>query len=156
MSVSPQPSGGTPAPKAPNRVSVTWKGEERFDASRPGGPVAHLDGTGKTGQSPVDVLLSGLASCVSIDVVMILAKRRTPASRLEVAVTGNRADATPRRLVAVNLEFTIEGEGIERAQAVRAIDLGLNKYCSVHDSLASDIAYSWSLTLNGDAGAPGQ
>jgi uncharacterized OsmC-like protein len=87
---------------------------------------------------------------------MILAKRRTPASLLEVAVTGTRADATPRRLLAVHLEFTIDGEGIERAQAVRAIDLGLNKYCSVHDSLASDIAYSWSLTLNGEAGAPGQ
>jgi putative redox protein len=159
VSVSQQPLGGTPpagSPKPPNRVNATWKGGERFDTSRPNGPVARIDGTGETGQGPVDMVLSALASCVSIDVVMILAKRRTPVSQLDVAVTGTRAETTPRRLLAVDLAFTIAGDGIDRAQAVRAIDLGLNKYCSVHDSLASDIAYSWSLALNGEAGAPGQ
>ena len=159
MSVSQQTLGTTAAPgvpKPPNRVTVTWTGGERFDTGRPNGPVARIDGTGNTGQGPVDMLLSALASCVSIDIVMILAKRRTPASRLDVAVTGTRAEATPRRLLAVDLGFTIDGDGIDRAHAVRAIDLGLNKYCSVHDSLASDIVFTWSLTLNGEAGAPGQ
>lgn len=160
MSVSQQPLGSTPpaagAPKPPNRVHVTWNGGQRFETGRPAGPVARIDGTGETAQSPVDMLLSALASCVSIDVVMILAKRRTPASRLEVGVTGRRTDTTPRRLLAVDLAFTIDGDGIDRTQAVRAIDLSLNKYCSVHDSLASDIAYTWSLALNGEAGAPGQ
>ena len=160
MSISQQPLGGGPpakgTPKPPSRVNVTWKGGERFDTGRPGGPVARIDGTGETAQGPVDMLSSALASCVSIDVVTILAKRRTPVARLDVAVTGKRADTTPRRLLEVDLAFTIDGEGIERAQAVRAIDLSLNKYCSVHDSLASDIVYTWTLTLNGEAGAPGQ
>ena len=141
---------------APNVVHVTWKGERRFDAGRPNGPVLRLDGNATTGQSPVDGLLSALASCVSIDVAEILAKRRTPPSRLEITVSGTRVETTPRRISSVRLDFAIDGDGIDRENAERAIDLGLNKYCSVRDSMASDILFTWSLTLNGEPGAPGE
>lgn len=140
----------------PNVVHVAWNGGRRFDAGRPDGPTLRIDGTGETGQSPVDVVMSGLASCISIDVVEIMAKRKTPASRLEITVSGQRADATPRRLTGIHLDFAMDGEGIDRDQAMRAIDLGLNKYCSVRDSLATDIIFTWSLTLNGEPTAPGE
>ena len=108
--------------KPPSRVQVKWQGERRFDAGRPGGPTLRLDGSGETGQSPVDGVLSALASCVSIDVVEILAKRRTPVERLDVTVTGERADGTPRRLVAIELSFTLDGAGIDREQAAAGAD----------------------------------
>jgi putative redox protein len=141
--------------KPPSRVHATWDGEQRFDAGRPGGPVLRLDGTGKTGQSPVDVLLSACAACTGIDIMEILAKRRTPVERFEVEVVGERADAVPRRIVAIQLIYRIDGKGIERDQATRAIDLAINKYCSVRDSLATDIEISWSMTLNGEPYTPG-
>lgn len=145
------PTKGTadaPAPpKPPARVQATWAGGQRFDTGRPGGPTARLDGTGETGQSPVDGVLSALASCVSIDVVEILAKRRTPVATLAVDVVGERVTTTPRRLKNVKLEFHITGNGIERDQAERAIDLSITKYCSVRDSLAPDIPIEWTLTL---------
>jgi putative redox protein len=141
--------------KPPSRVHATWDGEQRFDARRPGGPVLRLDGTGKTGQSPVDVLLSALAACTGIDIVEILAKRKTPVERFEVEVVGDRADLVPRRIVAIQLIYRIDGKGIERDQATRAIDLAVNKYCSVRDSLATDIEISWSMTLNGEPYTPG-
>ena len=150
------PAGTAKAPRKPNVVHVAWKGGQRSDAGRPGGPTMRLDGTGETGQSPVDAVLSGLASCVSIDVVEIMAKRKTPASRLDIHVTGERTEGTPRRLVAVHLDFALDGEGIDRDQAMRAVDLGLNKYCSVRDSLARDIIFTWTLTLNGEPTAPGE
>ena len=142
--------------KPPSRVQVTWAGDRRFDAGRPGGATLRLDGSGETGQSPVDAVLSALASCISIDVVEILAKRRTPVERLAIAVSGDRADTTPRRLTAIQLSFALDGAGIDRDQATRAIDLSLNKYCSVRDSLAADIVISWNLVLNGEPGAPGE
>ena len=150
------PAGTAKGPRKPNVVHVAWKGGQRFDAGRPGGPAMRLDGTGETGQSPVDAVLSGLASCVSIDVVEIMSKRKTPASRLEIHVSGERTEGTPRRLVAVHLDFALDGEGIDRDQAMRAVDLGLNKYCSVRDSLARDIIFTWTLTLNGEPTAPGE
>ena len=156
MSTSPSATGApqAKAPRAPNRVQVSWKGGQRFDAGRPGGPALRIDGTGATGQSPVDVVLSGLASCVSIDVVEIMEKRRTPASRLDIEVVGKRVETTPRRLVEVDLHFTLDGDGIDRVHAERAIDLSLNKYCSVRDSLSRDIVFTWTLALNGETGAP--
>ena len=134
--------------KPPSRVKVTWAGGERFDTGRPGGPTARIDGTGETGQGPVDTLVSALASCAAIDVVEILAKRRTPVQTLSVDVLGERVDGVPRRLRHVTLDFHITGDGIERGHAERAIDLAINKYCSVRDSLANDIPVEWKLTLD--------
>jgi putative redox protein len=141
---------GTPAPpvtRPPNRVTVTWRGDERFDTGRPGGPVARIDGTGETGQGPVDALLSALATCSSIDVVEILRKRRTPVAAMHVEVVGKRVDGVPRRLEHILLRFRIQGEGIEREHAERAIELAINKYCSVRDSLDRGIPIEWELEL---------
>jgi putative redox protein len=133
--------------KPPSRVHVRWAGEQRFDAGRPNAPTARIDGNGKAGQSPPEALLSALASCVSIDVVAILAKRRTPVESLEIDVVGERVDTTPRRFKHIMLNFRIAGKGIEKDQALRAIELAATKYCSVRDSLRSDIEVGWTLDL---------
>lgn len=138
--------------KPANRVLVSWVGGERFDAGRAGGATARLDGTAETGQSPVDALLSALGSCASVDVVEILAKRRTPVARLEVDVLGERVSTHPRRFDRIVLEFRVDGDGIERTHAERAIDLAVTRYCSVRASLSGDIAVEWTLTLNGEPG----
>ena len=143
--------GGAQAP-APSQVHVKWAGEQRFDSGRPGGAVARFDGKGATGQSPVDAILSALASCIGIDVVEILQKRKTPVTTLTATVTGRRAATVPRRLTSVRLEWQMEGANIDRENAERAIELSMTKYCSVHDSMAHDISIDWSLTLNGQAG----
>ena len=151
MTTSPTPDTSTPpAPStAPaNRIFVQWHGDRRFDIARRGGPVARVDGDAVTGPSPVDTLLGALASCASVDVVDILAKRRTPVSTFEVEVDAQRADGVPRRVTHVLLKFRITGEGIEREQAERAIDLAINKYCSVRDSLDPNLPIEWTLALS--------
>jgi putative redox protein len=143
-------AGGVPpaTPRPPNHIVVRWKGDERFESGRPGGPTLRVDGNGKMAQSPVDVLLTALATCSSIDVVGILAKRRTPVQSLEIDVVGERAnDRVPRRVIRFVLTFRIAGAGIERVHAERAIELALNKYCSVRDSLDPEIPVEWKLEL---------
>ena len=138
-----------PSPSKPSRVSITWDGEHRFDTGRADAPTAKFDGSGIAGQSPVDAVLSALAACTAIDIVDILAKRRTPVSALSVDVTGDRVDTIPRRIKHITLAYRISGDGIEREQAERAIDLSITKYCSVRDSLREDIGIDWTLELNG-------
>lgn len=133
--------------RPPNVVRVTWAGDQRFDTGRPDGPVARLDGHGEAGQSPVDAVLSALAACSSVDVVEILAKRRTPVTALEIEVTGTRVESTPRRLTHVHLAFTITGRGIEQIHADRAVELAVTKYCSVRDSLDPRIVIEWSIEI---------
>jgi putative redox protein len=131
----------------PSQIHVKWVGAHRFDAGRPGGPPARIDGEGETGQSPPETLLSALATCVSYDVIDILAKQRTPIESLEIDVVGERVDTIPRRYKAITLNFRIAGKGIEKDRALRAIELSATKYCSVRDSLRSDIAVAWTVEL---------
>ncbi len=138
--------------KPPARVNVSWAGEHRFDAGRPGGPTLRLDASGATGQSPVDALLSALAACTMVDVVDILAKRRTPLAELAVEVVGDRVSAVPRRLERVRLVYTLAGPGVERSHAERAVELAISKYCSVRNSLASDIRIEYEVMVNGEPG----
>ena len=134
-------------PRPPSRVRVKWAGEQLFDTGREDGPVARLDGHGKAAQTPPEALLGALGSCVSVDIVEILAKRRTPVESLEIDILGERVDTTPRHFRHITLNFSITGNGIERVHAERAIDLAITKYCSVRDSLREDIEVDWTLDL---------
>ena len=133
----------------PSLIHVNWVGGHRFDAGRPNGSTARIDGDGETGQSPPETLLSALATCVSYDVIDILAKQRTPIESLEIDVVGQRVDAIPRRYKHITLNFRIAGKGIEKDQALRAIELSATNYCSVRDSLRGDILVDWTLELVG-------
>lgn len=134
----------------PSRVSVKWVGEHIFDAGRPGRPTARVDGDGKTAPSPVDTLLNALATCSAVDVVDILAKRRTPVESLDIDVVAKRVDTIPRRLEHVMLIYRIGGVGIERVHAERAVQLAVTKYCSVRDSIRPDVPVEWTIELASD------
>ena len=133
----------------PSLIHVEWVGGHRFEAGRPNGPTARIDGEGETGQSPPETLLSALATCVSYDVIDILAKQRTPIESLTIDIVGERVDTIPRRYKYITLNFKITGKGIEKDQALKAIDLSTTKYCSVRDSLRSDIEIAWTVEIGG-------
>jgi putative redox protein len=141
--------------KPPSRVVVRWKGEGTmaFEGGKAkGGPTITIDNTGKAEPGPVDTVLIALAACTAEDVLNILAKRRTPATRVQVEVDGKRAHATPARLTHIHLRYVVDGEGIDRANTLRGIELAVTKYCSVRDSLDKSIGVEWSLVLNGQEG----
>ena len=148
----------TPPTKSVSTIQLTWAGDHRFDSGRPGGPTIRLDGDGVTGQSPVDAIMSALAACTAVDVVDILAKRRTPLSALSVDAVGTRADTTPKRIVAAELTYHLTGDGVDRTHAERAIELAITKYCSVRDSLDPALPILYRAVVNGAHGelrAPG-
>ena len=143
------PPGGKP----PSRVAVQWQGPGTmaFDGGlAAGGPTIHVDNKGKAGPGPVGTLLIALAACTSEDVLTILEKRRTPAASLRIEIEGKRANAVPARLTHIHLHYVVDGEGIDRGNTLRAIELAVTKYCSVRDSLDKSIEIVWSLTLNGE------
>jgi putative redox protein len=135
-----------------NVIRATWAGEHTFDTGRPDGPKTRLDGSAKTGQSPPDALLSALAACSGIDVVDIMAKRRTPVERLTVDVEGDRRETPPRRFTRLKLVYNVDGAGIEAGHAERAVSLAFEKYCSVAATLAPDIAVETQVVVNGVPG----
>jgi putative redox protein len=134
------------------RIIAKWITGHEFEAGRPERPTVKVDGDGKTAPSPVDTLLISIGTCAAHDVVDILAKRRTPVESMEIEVVAKRVDTIPRRLEHVTVIFRIGGAGIERIHAERAVDLAVNKYCSVRDSLRPDVPIEWKVELLGEAG----
>lgn len=142
----------TPEPVI-TRSEVMWRGERLFDAGPPG-RTHRIDANAKEAPGPVETLLGSLAACSAVDVIDILAKRRTPVERLTVRIVGERRPEPPRRVRRIEIEYDIDGGGIEREHAERAIQLSFEKYCSVAASLAADIVAEARLTLNGTPGSP--
>ena len=135
------------------RSRAVWRGEHRFDAG-PEGRTVPVDADSKSAPGPVETLLNAITTCSGVDVLDILAKRRTPAERFVVNVAATRRGAAPRRVQRLDIEFQIDGPGIEAEHAERAIELSFDKYCSVAASLAPDIVAETTLILNGERHPP--
>jgi putative redox protein len=145
------------AAKSPvvTNARAVWRDGLRFEAGATAADRMHaVDGDAKVGASPVEAFLGALAACSGTDVVDFLEKRRTPISRMEVDVAATRRGDHPRRVMQLELTFTIEGTNVEREQAERAIRLSFERYCTVGASLAGDIGLTTVLVLNGARGEP--
>ena len=128
-------------------IEVHWRGGRRFEGGASGKPWAVTDGNGAEAPSPVEMLLLAAAGCIMVDVVIILEKARVGLERLAVDVAGLRREEPPRRFLDIRFTFHIAGSGLDEAKARRAIDLSLEKYCSVVHSLAKDITIAYDLVL---------
>jgi putative redox protein len=129
------------------RATLTWQEGLRFTGGEPGGAVITLDGDNAAGPGPMLTLLLAAAACTGSDVVAILEKMRVGLRELRIEVSGTRREEEPRRYVAIHLDYRLGGEDIDPGKARRAIDLSLEKYCSVIHSLAPDIAVTYALSL---------
>ena len=129
------------------RIRLDWQEDLHFRGGEAGRPAIQIDGDNLTGPGPMLTLLLAAASCTGSDVVIILKKMRIDLTRFSIEVAGTRREEDPRRYIAVHFVYRLEGGGLDEARARRAIDLSLEKYCSVMHSLAPDIKVSYDLAL---------
>lgn len=124
----------------------------QFEIKNPTGFALKTDASEKAGGSeqgfrPMELLLAGLASCTSIDVILILQKQKQVIDDYAVTVEGTRADATPAVFTDIHLHFVFKGQ-IDPNKARRAIDLSLEKYCSAAAMLSKTAKITADFTLN--------
>ena len=111
---------------------VKWVGDEKFLATMPSGKAVQFDADSahEGGPGPMEMLLGALGACTSVDVILILEKKRQKLTWLEVSVSGERAKEPPE--VWTRIEILYRLSGTLEGKAVRdAIELSQNKYCSV-------------------------
>jgi putative redox protein len=120
-------------------AKLNWNSGLQFTGSNASGHATVIDGDKQAGPSPVELLLEALGGCAAIDVVLILEKSRTPATRLEVTLSGARHEPEPRYLTDAVVRFDIWGESLRAETVTRAIHLSFTKYCSVYHSLRGDL-----------------
>jgi putative redox protein len=105
-----------------------------------------------TGLRPTELLLIGLGGCTGMDVVSILRKKRQPVAGLTINVTAERSEGHPARLDDFRLEFVVKGTGVDDAAVKRAVELSMEKYCSVKFTLegSSKVDFTYRIEEGGD------
>jgi putative redox protein len=111
-----------------------------FSASNDNGNTVHLDaspdiGGTNQGMRPMQMLLAAMGGCSAIDVINILKKQRQELKDLKITVTGEREkDAVPALYETVHAHFRFFGN-LDPDKVEKAINLSIEKYCSVSRTL---------------------
>lgn len=89
-----------------------------------------------SGPEPLELLLIALGSCMGMDVISILRKKRQAVSHYSVNVFANLAEQYPKTYTDIMVEHVVEGRNIDPKAVARSIELSITKYCPVHALLA--------------------
>lgn len=100
------------------------------------------------GVRPMQLLLMALAGCSGMDVISILKKQRQTITDYKTIVHGEReAGVEPSVWKFIELEFIIYGD-VDQGKAERAVELSINKYCSVAATLTkAGATIKWSVKI---------
>lgn len=125
-------------------VKLVQSGPVKFVATNATSASIVIDGPAdmggqNAGLRPMETLLAALAGCSALDVVHIMKKQRQTLERLEVEVEGERADAVPAVFTKIHLRFKGYGP-IDPLKLQNAVDLSVEKYCSVSRMLQPTVA----------------
>jgi putative redox protein len=100
-----------------------------------------------TAPRPTELILMGLGGCTGMDVVSILRKKRQPFTGLEINVKGKFSEERPRRITDATLEFVVKGKGVSEEAVKRAIELSMEKHCTVKFTLEGSTKVSATYRL---------
>ncbi|MBP6154154.1 MAG: OsmC family protein [Chitinophagales bacterium] len=127
-----------------NKVHLEAKNEQGF--------ITHMDGSPEIGGEelgarPMQLVLMALGGCTSMDVLAMLRKMREDVKGYKVTVDAERATEHPMVFTKAHIHYVFEGN-LKKENVQRAIDLSMEKYCSVTHILnkTAEITHSFEIT----------
>lgn len=96
---------------------------------------------------PMELVLIGLGSCTAMDVLSILKKMRQDVHHFDLELDAERADDHPAVFTKIHLHYIIYGKNIDNDSVDKAIDLSMNKYCSVSAMLKKSVDMTWDYEI---------
>ncbi len=104
-------------------------------------------GGNNTGSRPMELLLMGIGGCSGMDIISILRKKKQHVTGLEAHVSGAMADDYPHKYTEIAIEYVVTGKGVSEEAVKRAIQLSMDKYCSVKATLegSAQIKFSYKI-----------
>lgn len=123
-----------------------------LEAVNENGNTVQIDGAPKIGGEnkgvrPMELLIMGLGGCSSMDILSILAKQKIVVEDYEVNIKADRdPDNVPSLFTNIHVEFILKGQ-IDEKKAERAVNLSMEKYCSVTKILekTANITHSFKI-----------
>ena len=117
------------------RATVDWAGDVRFKGVSGSGHQVAIDGPPELGGQnqgirPMELMLLGVGSCTSFDVVNILRRGREDLVECRTEIEAERADTDPKVFTRIHFHFRVTGRRLNPNKVERAIRLTAEKYCS--------------------------
>ncbi len=135
--------------KCEMKAKVSWVEGMKFVGQSESGHQVTLDGANPgEGASPMEMILLAVGGCSSIDVVSILEKARQSVTACHVELDGERADVGAHGYSRNSPQVRRDRQrGLAEKQVARAVDLSMEKYCSVSLMLekAVEITHSYQI-----------
>lgn len=134
------------------KITIDQLKDTHMEAQNEEGGKIRMDGSTNIGGleggfSPMQLLLAGIGGCSAIDIIGILKKQKQDLKDLKVEVDGDRQKReTYSEFTTIHLKFIFTGE-LEPQKVERAINLSLDKYCSVSKTLEKTSAISHSYEI---------
>ena len=122
-----------------------------FEAVGASGVKVNIDagdniGGHNLGARPMEMILMGLGGCSAIDVILILRKQKQKIEDLRIEIDAKRAEGVPAPFTDIHIKFFFKGE-IKETKAKQAVELSLEKYCSVATMLEKSAKITYEITL---------
>jgi putative redox protein len=125
---------------------LKWTDGLQFIAKPTNGPAVVLDDTeSRSGPTPMEMVLIGVAGCTAMDVISIMKKKRALVEAFKVQIKGEQAEKNPMRFTHIHIDYMLKGMNIKSAAVEQAIKLSEEKYCSAMASINADITHSYQI-----------
>lgn len=124
-----------------------------FEAVGAANVPVHLDGSPDiggvdAGARPMEMILMGLGGCSAIDIVLILQKQRQVIEDMAITIEADRVpNETPSIFKNIHVQYKFKGD-LNEEKVKRAIELSMEKYCSVTAILNKTAEITHSFTIN--------
>lgn len=116
-------------------VDMSWTDKIAFEGDMDGHKVV-IDASEEVGGSdlgprPKKLMLTALAGCTGIDVVMILKKMKVEFEAFNVIVEGELTEGYPQYYNKMKVVYQFKGKDLPMAKLEKAVKLSEEKYCGV-------------------------
>lgn len=134
------------------KVEIERKNDKVYlEAVNEQGIIVKMDGSPEIGGQdlgarPMQLVLMALGGCTSMDMLSILAKMREQVKTYKVTVDAERATEHPMVFTKIHIHYILEGN-LKKENVEKAINLSMDKYCSVTHMLNSTATITHSYEI---------
>jgi putative redox protein len=100
------------------------------------------------GVRPMEMILMGLGGCTTMDILTILRKKRLNIKDCVIEIDSQRRDTIPKTFSKIHLHFIITGDNLNEKHVQQAVQLSVEKYCSVYAMLKNSVEISYDYEIN--------
>lgn len=116
-------------------IDLKWKQNMAFETEMDGHKlVIDADpgsGGDDLGPRPKKLMLTALAGCTGMDVIMILKKMKVEPEAFHVVVEGDLAEDYPKKYTHMKVIYQFKGKDLPMEKLEKAVKLSEEKYCGV-------------------------